>query len=393
MKKNYNFNFFEPLLIISFWALLFASPLLFGRFEDQIEWPKVITVWLNFLPLLALFLLNRFVLLPKLFFKGKKVQYFLSSITIILILVVGIHFFNNGPEQTRPQPNTVEQKNLLIPPPRDFNRNPPTLRPGGNPPGMRPEENIEGINPSENFPEKGLSNRNPQQIPATINFLILAILLVGFDTGLQISMRWSSLEQEKFKLQKENIQNQLAFLKNQVSPHFFMNTLNNIHALVDIDSEEAKSAIIKLSNLMRHLLYESEGKKTPIKKEVEFIKSYIELMRLRFSDKVKINVEIPSIIPEKSIPPLLFTSLLENAFKHGVSYKSESFIHISLSFNDKNLFFEIENSNHLKETREEASGIGLENTKKRLNLLYKNNYTFTINESEKIYSVNLTIPL
>ena len=92
--------------------------------------------------------------------------------------------------------------------------------------------------------------------------------------------------------------------------------------------KKLKNAIIKLSNLMRHLLYDSEGKTTPIKKEIEFIKSYIELMRLRFSDKVKINVEIPSEIPDKSIPPLLFTSLLENAFKHGISYNKESFINI-----------------------------------------------------------------
>lgn len=123
-----------------------------------------------------------------------------------------------------------------------------------------------------------------------------------------------------------------------------MNTLNNIHALVDIDTEEAKHAIIKLSNLMRHLLYDSEGTKTPIKKEIQFIESYIELMRLRFSEKVKITVTIPTIVPDKTIPPLLFTSLLENAFKHGISYKSESFINLNLSFTDTSLIFNIENS-------------------------------------------------
>ncbi len=232
----------------------------------------------------------------------------------------------------------------------------------------------------------------PNPIPKYANFLILAVLLVGFDTGLKISMRWANLEQEKFKLQKENVENQMAFLKNQVSPHFFMNTLNNIHALIDIDAEEAKESIIKLSKLMRHLLYDSEEKLTPIKKEVEFIQSYIELMRLRFTDKVNIEVDIPEDIPDKSIPPLLFTSLLENAFKHGISYNQISFVKIVMSFSENRLNFGIENSNHPRDT-EASSGIGIENTKKRLSLLYKDNFDLEILEEKEIYKVNLSIPL
>jgi LytS/YehU family sensor histidine kinase len=232
----------------------------------------------------------------------------------------------------------------------------------------------------------------PKPIPKYANFLILAVLLVGFDTGLKISMRWANLEQEKFKLQKENVENQMAFLKNQVSPHFFMNTLNNIHALIDIDAEEAKDSIIKLSKLMRHLLYDSEEKLTPIKKEVEFIQSYIELMRLRFTDKVNIEVDIPEDIPDKSIPPLLFTSLLENAFKHGISYNQISFVKIVMSFSENRLNFIIENSNHPRD-REASSGIGIENTKKRLSLLYKDNFDLEILEDKEIYKVNLSIPL
>lgn len=366
MKINYKFNYFEPILITSFWALLFASPLLFGRFEDQIEWPIVITVWLNFLPLLIVFFINRFVLLPKLFFKGKKISYFISTFLMIVFLALGIHMFNENGRKNRPLPYPSHKTTLQNPPQNNFNRLPPKARP---------------VEP------------NPVPIPYFLNFIILAVLLVGFDTGLKIAIRWSRLEQEKIKLQKENIENQLAFLKNQISPHFFMNTLNNIHALVDIDTEEAKHAIIKLSNLMRHLLYDSEGTKTPIKKEIQFIESYIELMRLRFSEKVKITVTIPTIVPDKTIPPLLFTSLLENAFKHGISYKSESFINLNLSFTDTSLIFNIENSKQFNKKNNSASGIGIENTKKRLFLLFKDTYNFTITDSEKIFSVTLTIPL
>ena len=366
IKNHYNFTSFEPFIIIAFWALLFASPLLFGRFQEEIDWEHIFKVWINYLPLLAVFLVNRFFLLPKLFFNGKRTTYFIATVTLIIFTTFAYYSFE---KTTIPNRNNTSERIENI----EFKNTPPRFSENRPPP------------PSDR-------QKRPQPIPGFANFLILAVLLVGFDAGLQISMRWANLEQEKFKIQKENVENQLALLKNQISPHFFMNTLNNIHALVDIDTEESKKAIIKLSNLMRHLLYDSEEKKTSIKKEIEFINSYIELMKLRFSNKVKIKVDIPSEIPDKSIPPLLFTSLLENAFKHGISYNKNSFITILMSFSEDKLQFEIENSNHKKIT-EEASGIGIENTKKRLALLFKNNFDFTISETKEIHKVNLNIPL
>jgi hypothetical protein len=366
IQQKYNFSSFEPFIIIAFGALLFASPLLFGRFEEEIDWEHILKVWINYLPLLAIYLVNRFLLLPKLFFNGKKTTYFIATTALIIFTTFAFYSFEKTTVPIRNSP--PERLGKL-----EFEKTLPTF--------------------SENRPPPPINRENrPQPIPGYANFLILAVLLVGFDTGLQISMRWANLEQEKFKLQKENVENQLAFLKNQISPHFFMNTLNNIHALVDIDINEAKNAIIKLSNLMRHLLYDSDGASNSIQKEIEFIESYIELMRLRFSEKVIITVEIPSEIPDKSIPPLLFTSLLENAFKHGISYKEASFINILLSFSEDKLHFEIENSNH-KKTAEDASGIGIDNTKKRLTLLFKDNFDFNISETTEVYTVNLSIPL
>jgi len=360
-------SLFEPFVIITFWVVLFASPLLFGQFEEEINWMHVFDIWKNHLVLLALFLVHRFVLMPLLFFKGKKVMYFSIIFFLILAGTTMMYLISDRPSAMR-----------LPPPPDRIERRLENL----------PEPDFEGELPPPN--RIGRNNQGP--IPAYANFLMLSILLLGFDAGLQISMRWANLEQEKFKLQKENVENQLAFLRNQISPHFFMNTLNNIHALVDIDSEEAKDSIIKLSNLMRHLLYDSEEKKTPISKEVGFIQSYIELMRLRFTDKVVINVDIPTVIPDKSIPPLLFTSLLENAFKHGISYDKESFIHIAMSFTDSQLNFMIENSNHSRKV-EEPSGIGVDNIKKRLNLLYDKAYDLDISDIDGKYMVTLNIPL
>lgn len=367
IKKNYSFSSIEPFLIIAFWILLFASPLLFGRFSEDIEWNSILIAWQDYIPLLIIFLISRFYLFPKLFLKGKRTLYFSIITILILIATILFYFFADDAniKTNLPPPNQTE-----------FRRNPPPMFNQGELPP----------------PRQQLKPNSQPPIPRFINFIILSILMVGFDTGLQISMRWAKLEQERVSLEKESVENQLAFLKNQVSPHFFMNTLNNIHALVDIDADESKKSIIKLSHLMRHLLYDSEEKTTPIKKEIEFITSYIELMKLRFSNKVKVDVNIPSEIPNKNIPPLLFTSLLENAFKHGISYNKPSFIKISMSFTEDKLLFSIKNSNHPIKT-EAASGIGLENTKKRLDLLFKDNFNFKVTETKETYTVNLNIPL
>ncbi|MCP4977939.1 MAG: hypothetical protein GY931_17460 [Maribacter sp.] len=366
-KRQYKFKHFEPVIIIAVWALLFASPLLFGQFQDGVDWDHVLTIWRNHLPLLGLYVIHRFLLMPLFFFKGKKITYFIATFAIILVGTSLIYALDDRlDQQPLPPPHNRMERPFENPPEEVLRREPPRHIP--------PRQN----------------NRRP--IPAYVNFITLAILLVGFDAGLKISMRWVGLEQEKFRLQKESVENQLTFLRNQISPHFFMNTLNNIHALVDIDSKEAKQSIVKLSNLMRHLLYDSEEKRTPIKKEVEFIQSYIELMRLRFTDKINIVVDIPDEVPDKSIPPLLFTSLLENAFKHGISYNHASFISIVMSFTENRLNFKVENSNHPKK-KVASSGIGIENTKKRLDLLYKKEYDLSISDTEEKYAVNLNIPL
>ncbi len=199
-----------------------------------------------------------------------------------------------------------------------------------------------------------------------------------------------STERIKQELEKENLETKLDFLKYQLSPHFFMNTLNNIHSLVDISSEKAKDSIIKLSKLMRYLLYDSAEGKTSMQKEIDFMKNYIELMKLRFSEKVKLDVSLPENTGNIKIPPLLFISFLENAFKHGISYQEESFIIIHLKVSDNKVYFYIKNSNHRKNNHNEK-GIGLDNIKKRLYLLYQNSYELIISD-DKEFIVELTIP-
>ena len=172
-----------------------------------------------------------------------------------------------------------------------------------------------------------------------------------------------------------------------------MNTLNNIHSLVDSNTEEAKEAIIKLSRMMRYLLYETETEKTTLKKEVEFLESYINLMKLRFNERVRISLNLPTVIPDISIPPFLFISFIENAFKHGVSYKNESFITIDLIPGKDRLLFVAKNSKTEKPRMDEFSGIGIENSRKRLDLLYGDKYHLDIIDSEELFTVNLSVPV
>jgi hypothetical protein len=372
LSKNIKkFNLFEISIIILFWVLLFASPLLLGQSYGAIDWKHVFKIWEEHSILLALFLFNRFVLLPFLFFRNKRTVYIISAFCLISIAVVGMYLYDSK----------TALRNERTPPANSISHDRQGERPVLPPPPPRKERS------------RPPDSSNPEPVPAYINLLILSVLVFGFDSGLKITSKWVHSEQQRMSLEKENIETQLAFLKHQVSPHFFMNTLNNIHSLIDIDAVEAKKSVIKLSNLMRHLLYESDIEMSPIKSEVDFIKSYVDLMKLRYSNEVKINFKVPRRIPDKSIPPLLFISLLDNAFKHGISYVSESFVDIELSITSDKLCIIITNSKNKEASKKSVFGIGMENTRKRLDLLYKGNYTLDITDRGNIFITNLTIPI
>ena len=376
INKSYHLKFLEPFISVAFLILMIASPLLFGESEEGVNWKHIFRIWTSFLPYIALYLLNRFVFLPFFFFRGRRWLYFTSNIFLILALASLVHIY--WPNAFRPRPSGNRSETLA---PR---RNPP---PGERPPG--PGERLPG--PGERLP--GRREGPPKQLPPFFTFIMVSVLIVGFDTGLIISVKWAQSEQLRIRAEKESVESQLAFLQNQVSPHFFMNTLNNIHSLIDIDTTEAKESIIKLSKLMRHLLYESQVERIPLKKEIEFIQNYVELMKLRFSEKVKITLHIPDQIPDKSIPPLLYTSFVENAFKHGISYQEASFIDISFSQESGQLSFVAKNSNPGIKNDEGPSGIGIANSRKRLDLIYGDSYNLDIDDTKKAFTISLKIPV
>ncbi|MCL3779411.1 hypothetical protein EMN47_03320 [Prolixibacteraceae bacterium JC049] len=350
---KHNSDRIQLLLVLLVWLLLFATPILFGNSSDRINWPHIIKIWREYSVLLMIFLINRFVLMPKLFFKEKRILYFLALGSLIILFAVIVYYL----------------KDILQ--------------------GAARPDRL----PFPEFKPRPMKGGPKEFIPPYANIVIMSILMIGFDSGLIFFSKWMKSEQNKLLIERESIANKMAFLKNQVSPHFFMNTLNNIHALVDIDTEEAKAAIIKLSQMMDYMLYESQSQKVSLQQEMEFISSYVELMKLRITDDVDLQLHIPDTLPQVSVPPLLTISFIENAFKYGVSYESPSFIHIHVNATYNQFFFRIENSIHIQKLLNKNSGIGIDNSRKRLELLFGSNYQLNIDTTEDIFKVNLTIPI
>ncbi|WP_418405938.1 sensor histidine kinase [Alistipes putredinis] len=224
--------------------------------------------------------------------------------------------------------------------------------------------------------------------------ILLGFFMTGLNMGIKLLYRSLRDEQQMEELKRQNLQAEMDYLRYQINPHFFMNTLNNIHALIDIDTEYAKSAVIELSKMMRYVLYESGSETISLKKDIQFIENYIELMRIRYDSSIDICLDYPATIPNKvAIPPLLLIVFVENAFKHGVSYNHASFIHIRIGYRDDAVTAVISNSRHEK-SRPGTTGIGLENVKKRLALIYQDNYTLAIDDSDPaVYTVKLIIPI
>jgi two-component system, LytTR family, sensor kinase len=346
-----------PLVMhISAWMILIILPqIIINRYwgnNNYIAWG----FYFNASIYGIIFYLNYLWLVPKFYLQNKRSYYFLFAVAAI----VGFYFVF-----------TLINENIIHNPERD-------------------RAIAEAM--------KRLAKRNVARPPfrqlQVYYFALIAVIITGFSIGLRVIEQHSASEKRQKELEKEKLNSELAFLKNQVSPHFFFNTLNNIYALIEVNSNDAQEAVLKLSKLMRYLLYESEQSETALDNEINFMNHYIDLMKLRLSSKVKLQIELPSQNTNKKVPPLLFIPFVENAFKHGISYREKSFIHVSLEIEDKKITFMCKNSlgkPSEEKPKENHSGIGLENVKKRLNLLFPEKHKLNISQTNNEYSVHLEI--
>lgn len=224
---------------------------------------------------------------------------------------------------------------------------------------------------------------------ALVNCVVL-LMMLGVNIGVKMFFKVQRDERTMREVERQSLEKELEYLKYQINPHFFMNTLANIDALVEIDPKKARTSILDLSRMMRYAL--SEGAKTlvPLCHDIDFMRHYLSLMRLRYVKGVNVSVDFPKNDNGVSIPPLLFVTFIENAFKHGISYRDASFVDIQLTVDDNNVRFHCVNSRHADDKH--GTGIGLENVRRRLNLIYGTRYKLHIEQPEGKYELSLIIP-
>ena len=230
----------------------------------------------------------------------------------------------------------------------------------------------------------------------SVLMLTMTSLVLGISTSVTAIQKWQTDQRLRQELEQEKTTSELSFLKAQINPHFFFNTLNNIYALTVVDVEASREAIHKLSRMMRYLLYETQQDITLLSKEIGFIKDYIELMKLRLTDRVTLQFNYPENLKDEQIAPMLFLPFVENAFKHGISSTEPSNITILIEQDDNQLSINVRNTifDDPQVQMEGDSGIGLNNTRRRLDLIYPYHHTLSIERTaDNQYNVKLTLNL
>ncbi len=340
------------------WGLVFllvpAVIILQGLSNDpSFQVKELFRIWLRILPFFLLFFVHDLFVAPLLLEKRKAGLYAVA--VAVLLIVFGGYIWNS-----RPVPPELP---LSLERPDEGRKSPP---PGG---------------------ERRPSGRMPLT-PELMRFM-LGLLMLGVNLGVKFFLKAQRSERMMQQMKAENLEHQLETLRYQINPHFFMNTLNNIHALVDLDPEKARESILELSKMMRYILYEGNRPTIPLAQEADFLRHYVSLMRIRYPGEIRIDLSLPADCGEAEVPPLVFASSVENAFKHGISYEAESFVSIEVSCEDGRVVFRCSNSRHGAAT---GGGIGVHNVRKRLELLYDEDFTYTVEATESRYDIRMNLP-
>ena len=379
----------EHTIYTAIWAMLYASPVvniytrMAGNPRITFSWTEILHAWEYTSTWLVMFAIHNFLLLPILLRKRKTGTYMCLSFAILLAGMF-ITYLNRPmhKDQYKTRMEAEWKADSLA------YEHVAAVRLGDG--RYCSPQNPIRRKPLDYQPIDPLPMLGPGELVAFFG----GLLLMGMNLGVKLYFM-SQRDRERQKIiDKKNLEQQMEYLKYQVNPHFFMNTLNNIHALVDIDPERAKTTIVELSKMMRHILYEGSKKLIPLTHEVEFLNLYVQLMRLRYTRKVHINVDIQPQLPDLKLPPLMLIIFVENAFKHGISYREESFVDIKVRVENKRLLFSCCNSKPTQvQPTNEKGGMGLQNVRQRLKLLYDEDYTLDISDGEKTYEVKLNIPM
>ena len=382
-KMNYRK---EHIIYTLLWIVLYLSPVMsmYMRMSTNphidFSWEEILNAWKFNTVWVVLFSIHNFLLAPILIIKRRTWLY--TALAMLLLAVTMCTLYVMRPDHRMRHPKSL----------------PPTECKQCNTDKECPECEYDrpySNDPERRKPEMRLFSPMPLFGPGEMVAVFGGLLLMGMNLGVKLYFRSQEATEALTQIEKHALERQLQYLKYQVNPHFFMNTLNNIHALVDIDPERAKASIVELSKLMRYVLYEGNNKLTPLSREVQFLRNYVQLMSMRYNTgNVSISLDAPDVLPDSMLPPLLLVIFVENAFKHGISYRTKSFVEISLQPHGDRLLFSCRNSRpEIKHDENMKGGVGLSNVRRRLDLLFPNDYTLDIKEEEDTYTVKLEIPL
>lgn len=371
-KMNYRK---EHIIYTLMWIALYLSPLMSiymrmsGNPHIDFSWYEILNAWKFNTVWIVLFAIHNFLLAPLLIIKRRTWLYTALVVALLVATMFTLSAMRPSDSRMRHAPQRYEccEHDCMNAEMMASKQQPPPMREGG---------------PLMMFG------------PGEVVIFFGGLLLMGMNLGVKLYFRSQEDADILSQIEKHALERQLQYLKYQVNPHFFMNTLNNIHALVDIDPERAKASIVELSKLMRYVLYEGNNRLTPLSREVQFLRNYVQLMSMRYTGNVSICLDVPEVLPDSMLPPLLLVIFVENAFKHGISYRTKSFVEISLQPHGDRLLFSCRNSRpEIKHDENMKGGVGLSNVRRRLDLLFPGNYTLDIKEQEDTYTVHLDIPL
>lgn len=366
----------EIYIHIACWTLVLITPILLFDHNTSTFKLHMLTrqfVWQSVL--MIVFYVNYLLLVPRILQKGRQWVFLLLNALLIAACCSFMNYRTDRHREWMEKNRRIENRN-----------NPSKMKNGGT---------TAQLHSPNHQPRNGRRQFGPPIEFIKIQNLFTLILVVGLGAAIRMTQDWRKVENARKEAELGLAEAELKNLRSQINPHFLLNTLNNIYALIEFDATKAQAAVHDLSKLLRHALYDNQQSFVPLTKEIDFLKGYIELMRIRMASHVSLNIEFD--VKEESttlIAPLIFISLIENAFKHGISPTEPSHIDISIKESGGQIACRIANSNFPKDKNDKSgSGIGLQQVQKRLDLMYKGNYTWEKGTSSdgREYVSSLTI--
>ncbi len=374
MEKKKNIFSKEPIIHIVFWLIVVIFNFIV---TDDVDFDKELSRTLPArIGYIVLFYLNYLVLIPRLLFRKKNAMYIVISVAVISFMFVGL--------RTVDLRKRVEFYQELL---EKNDGNPVVIHPGA--PKMSNKQIMRRI-------ESGyaLDQYNPftRKLP-NVQFYGL-LLIFSLSMVLRFIVRWREQEQEQMELEKERMSSELDYLKQQINPHFLFNAINSIYSLtLPHEDTRASESILKLSAILRYMLYETNQKLVLLEREIEIIEDYIGLHRLRLTSKTQVNLVVNGNLSGYGIEPLLLIPFIENAFKYGIDSSEACTIDISIDCTDNYLKFGVVNKILVKNNAGKHSGIGIKNIERRLEILYPDSHNLDIKQVNDNFIVSLNLPL